>query len=213
MKFGIEVPKTVNKALALDKKNGNTLWADVIAKEMKDVKVAFNILPDGEVAPTDYQQILCHMVFDIKMKDFRCKARLVAGGDTTDIPKVMPYSSVASQKTVRLALMTLAAPNDLEVKAGDIMNAYVTAPVTEKIWTVLGPEWGDQQGKKAIVVPALYGLKSSGAAFRAHLADCMRHCGYTSCKADPDLWLKSTTDMKLEPSIIRMSSAMLTTSW
>jgi hypothetical protein len=29
------VPKTVNEALELDKKNGNTLWADTIAKEMK----------------------------------------------------------------------------------------------------------------------------------------------------------------------------------
>jgi hypothetical protein len=35
------VPKTVKEALDLNKKNGNTLWADVIAKEMKDVRVAF----------------------------------------------------------------------------------------------------------------------------------------------------------------------------
>jgi hypothetical protein len=34
-KFGIEVPKTVKEALDLDHKNGNTLWADAIAKEMK----------------------------------------------------------------------------------------------------------------------------------------------------------------------------------
>ncbi len=30
-KFGIEVPKTVKEALELDKKNGNTLWANAIA--------------------------------------------------------------------------------------------------------------------------------------------------------------------------------------
>jgi hypothetical protein len=34
-KFGIEVPKTVKEALAPDRKNGNTLWADAIAIEMK----------------------------------------------------------------------------------------------------------------------------------------------------------------------------------
>jgi hypothetical protein len=34
-KLGIEVPKTVKEALDLDCKNGNTLWADAIAKEMK----------------------------------------------------------------------------------------------------------------------------------------------------------------------------------
>jgi hypothetical protein len=45
----------------------------------------------------------------------------------------------------------------------------------------------------AIIVCALYKLKSAGAAFRAHLASCMHQMGYTSCKADPDLWLEAVT--------------------
>jgi hypothetical protein len=69
-KFGIEVHKTVMEALALDRKNGNTLWADAIAKEMKEVCIAFNILPDGRSAPIGYQKIPCHMIFDVKMEDF-----------------------------------------------------------------------------------------------------------------------------------------------
>ncbi len=36
-KFGIEIPKTVREALALDHKNGNTLWVDTITKEMREV--------------------------------------------------------------------------------------------------------------------------------------------------------------------------------
>ncbi len=73
-KFGIEVPKTVREALDLDKKNGNTLWADAIAKEMKDVRVAFKLLPDGQSAPIGFQKIPCHMIFDVKMEDFCRKA-------------------------------------------------------------------------------------------------------------------------------------------
>ena len=69
-KFGIEVPKTVKEALALDLKNGNTLWADAIAKEMKEVCIAFNILPDGRSAPIGYQKFPWHMIFDEKMEDF-----------------------------------------------------------------------------------------------------------------------------------------------
>ncbi len=69
-KFGIEVPKTVKEALELDKKNCNTFWADTIAKEMKDVCVAFKILLYGQYVPIGYQKIPCHMVFDIKMEDF-----------------------------------------------------------------------------------------------------------------------------------------------
>ena len=94
-----------------------------------------------------------------------------------------------SRESVRIALL-LAALNDLEVKAADIMNAYIIAPVEEMIWRIIGPEFGADQGKKAIIVRAIYGLKSSGASFWNHLADYMRHMGYTPCFAYPDLWMK-----------------------
>ena len=189
-KFGIEVPSTVKEAYEIDKRNGNTLWADAIKKEMANVRTAFRIAEDGEQIPIGYQQIRCHMVFDIKQEDFRRKARLVAGGHTTEPPATVTYASVVSRESVRIALL-LAALNDVEVKTADIENAYITAPCSEKIWTVLGPEFGPDAGKKAFVVRALYGLKSAGALFRNHLADCMRHLGFTPCLADPDLWLKA----------------------
>jgi hypothetical protein len=85
-KFGIEVPKTVKETLDLDRKNGNTLWADAIAKEVKEVCIAFNILPDGHSTPIGYQIIPWHMIFDVKKEDFRQKARLVAGGHRTKAP-------------------------------------------------------------------------------------------------------------------------------
>ncbi len=191
-KFGIEIPKTVKEALALDRKIGNTLWAVTIAKEMREVRIAFNILPDGGSALIGYQKIPCHMIFDMKMEDFRQKARPAAGGHFTEAPATITYASVVSRETVRLAL-TFASLNDLEVKVGNVLNAYITAPVNEKVWTILGPEFGLDSGKSAIIVRALYGLKSAGAAFQAHLASFMRQMGYTSCKADPDLWLKAVT--------------------
>jgi hypothetical protein len=61
------------------------------------------------------------------------------------------------------------ALNDLDVTMGDIENAYLTAPITEKAWTVLGPEFVDDAGKRALIFRALYGLKYAGAAFRNHL--------------------------------------------
>ena len=70
----------------------------------------------------------------------------------------------------------------------------MTAPCSEKIWTVLGKEFGADQGKKYIIVRALYGLKSSGAAFHAHLTDFMRSIGYTPCRGDSDLWMKPELD-------------------
>eukprot|EP00956_Cyclotella_meneghiniana_P018312 scaffold30420_cov55-Cyclotella_meneghiniana.AAC.1 len=192
-KYGIEVPKTVEDAYAIDKATGTTFWADAMAKEMKNVRVAFDVLPDGSDPPPDHQYIRCHMIFDVKMEDFCRKARLVAGGHMTKAPATLTYASVVSRETVRIALL-LAALNDIDIWAADVMNAYITAPCREKIWTTLGREFGKDFGRKAIVVRALYGLKSSGAAFRAHLAGCMRELGYKSCPADPDLWLREQTN-------------------
>ncbi len=42
--------------------------------------------------------------------------------------------------------------NDLEVKIGNVFNAYITAPVTKKVWTVLGPKFGSNAGKSAVIV-------------------------------------------------------------
>ncbi len=96
----------------------------------------------------------------------------MAGSHLTQAPATFTYASVVSRETVRLAL-PFASLNDLEVKVGDVLNAYITAPVMEKVWTTLGPGFGHDTGKSAVIVCALYGLKSAGAAFRAHLASFM----------------------------------------
>ena len=192
-KYGIRIPDCVEDAYEIDKQNENTFWQDAIAHEMKNVRVAFKILGVDEDVPIGYQFVKCHMVFDVKLDGFKRKARFVAGGHMTEAPPIMTYASVVSRETVRIAF-TMAALNDLEVKACDIMNAYLTAPTEERIWTTLGPEFGPDAGKKALVVRALYGLKSAGASFSRHLADCMRNgMGYEPCQADPNLWYKPMT--------------------
>ena len=75
-----------------------------LIKELKDDHVAFKILLDGQSAPIGYQKIPCHMIFDIKMEDFRRKARLVAGGHMTKAPATITYDSVVSPETVHIAL-------------------------------------------------------------------------------------------------------------
>ena len=131
-KFGIKVPRDWNEAIKFDSKNGNMVWQDAMQKEMTNVKIAFKVLDPGDAVPPSFQEIKCHLIFDIKIEDFRRKARLVASGHLTDTPVVMNYASVVSRESVRV-VVTLAALNDLEVKTVDIENAYLTAPVSEKI--------------------------------------------------------------------------------
>jgi Reverse transcriptase (RNA-dependent DNA polymerase) len=185
-KFGIRIPETVDEALALDKANNNTLWFDAITKEMTNARIAFNIQQPHAKPPPGYKCIPCRIIFDIKM-DFTHKARIVAGGHVTDPPSSITYSSVVSRETVRIAFV-LAALNDLDILAADIGNAYLNAYTAEKVYTITGPEFGDEAGRVAIIVRALYGLKSSGAAWHAFFAQSLSDIGFTSCKSDPDMW-------------------------
>ena len=77
-KFGVELPKYVADAHAIDKKNENTFWADYIAKEVKNVRVAFDIVLNGHRIPQNYQFFHCHLIFDVNMEDFRRKARYLS---------------------------------------------------------------------------------------------------------------------------------------
>ena len=116
------------------------------------------------------------MIFDVKMLEsddiFIIKARCVAGGHTTETPADLTYASVLSRYLVHIAL-THAAFNGIDVLAYDTQNTYLTAKCRKKIWTVAGPGFGSDTSKIFIIKMALYGLKSSGAAFRYYLR---RHC-------------------------------------
>ena len=190
-KYGIRVPKSVKEALEIDKEEGNNVWRNSIEEEMKKIKNAFKEYNGNVNDLVGYQQITTHMIFDIKLgENFRRKSRLVADGHKTDTPASVTYSSVVSRDSVRICLL-LAALNDLDVQSGDIENAYLTAPCREKCWCRGGPEFGSDEGKVFIVTQALYGLKSSGAAFRSFLAETLDSMGFKSSLADPDVWLRA----------------------
>ena len=120
--------------------------------------VAFNLLDKGDDPPVGCSKMKVHLVFDVKL-DLTRKARLVADGHLTPDPADNTYAGVVSRETVRIAL-TYAALHGLDIKAADIMNAFVQAPMTEKYWIECGPEIGsDKIGKMAVVTSALYGMK------------------------------------------------------
>ena len=195
-KFGIRIPKTVEEAYRIDAETGTNFWRLAIEKEMSKVLIAFEKLevsPEemrrGQVRP-GFQEIKLHWVFDVKMDDnFTRKARLVAGGHTTETPNAMTYSSVVSRDSVRLAFM-LAALNNLDVVSADVGNSYLNAPCKEKIWTQAGIEFGSNAGSVLIIVRALYGLKSSGASWASMLADSLKSLGYKPTLADRNVWIK-----------------------
>ena len=161
--------------------------------EMKNVRPAVEGYEGDIKKLVGYQKIKCHFVFNVKLgENFRRKARLVGGGHTTDPPSSLTYSSVVARDSVRILLL-IAALNGLDILACDIQNAYLTAECREKIYTRAGPEFGSEEGSVMLVKMALYGLKSSGAAFRSRLANVIYEMGYRPSLADPDVWMRPGT--------------------
>ena len=99
---------------------------------MNNVRVTFEAWEEG--SPEDdrrsqklvgYQEIRCHIIFDINMDvKFTRKACYVAGSYTTDPLSSITYSTVVSIDSVRIAF-TLAALNNLEIRSADIGNSYL----------------------------------------------------------------------------------------
>ena len=107
-----------------------------------------------------FQEIRCHLIFDVKM-DFTRKDRFVAVGHTKEDPSSITYSSVVSRYIVWLAF-TIADFNGVNVMSCNLENAYLNAVCREKIWFEGKTECREDKGKLLIFVRALYGLKSVG---------------------------------------------------
>ena len=85
---------------------------------------------------------------------------------------------MVSREIIRIAF-TYAALNGLDMFAGDIGNAYLQAPSSQKYFMIYGPEFDlENIGKVALIQRALYGGKSAGRDFRNHLRSCMRHLDF-----------------------------------
>ena len=192
LKYGLRVPRSVNEAYQLDKENGNDYWDKAIKKELDRVIVAFKLLEPDEPIPVGSTKIPYHIIFDVKF-DLTRKARLVAGGHKhKNVPAYETYSSVASRESVRIAFL-IAALNNMNILSADIGNAYLNAPCRERVHVTVGPELFGQvhAGKTAVIVRALYGLKSAGAAWREHLSSVIQQqLKYKPSMADNDIYFK-----------------------
>ncbi len=148
------------------------------------------VLKNDEKVPPGYKYIELLTVFDIKM-DLTRKTRICARGDQTDTPPSVTYASVVTRESKRIGFV-LASLNDLEVLTADVAWAYLNASCAEKVYTILGEEFGDYAGRKAIIIMALYGLKSAGYSWRTFCARILRdELHFIPCRADMDVWRRA----------------------
>ncbi len=60
----------------------------------------------------------------------------------------------------------------------------------EKVYIIVGPEFGELEGHTLIIFKALYGLRTSGLCWHKCFANCLRDMGFTPSKAEPDIWMR-----------------------
>eukprot|EP00957_Ditylum_brightwellii_P205881 15345836-Ditylum_brightwellii.AAC.1 len=164
-KYGIKILTTITEAKSLDRENGNSLWRDDIAKEMKNVGISFKILRGGTPMPVRWSK----------------KAHWVLDGHKTADPDGSTYAGIISRESVCIAF-TYAALNGIDILAANIPNAYLQAPSFQKHYIIYGLEFGlENIRKKALICRAIYSGKTAGRDFCNHLQECMSHIDFVPC--------------------------------
>lgn len=163
---------------------------DAWQMEMVTLKVAFQILNGEDKIPKDYTEAKGFCIFYLKI-DFTRKTRWNKSGHLTNSTGEFSYAGVVSRESVQTAL-TYAVLNDLEVTMGDINCAYLSTPTSE--WIKLGPEFGEDARKNALIVRTLYGEKHAGRDYWLYLQASTSKLGFESCYTDPDVLMQKATN-------------------
>jgi hypothetical protein len=192
--YGFEIPRNIAHAIRLDTAGGHTKWRDSTVLEMAQL-AEYDVFTDkgidGDPGP-DFSKIRIHLVYAVK-HDGRHKARLIADGHLTAVAVDSVYSGVVSLKGLRL-LLFLSKLNDMQTWATDIGNAYLEAISAEKVYILAGPKFGELKGHILVIYKALYGLRSSGVRWYERFSRVMKAEGFTYCKLEPEIWMRSSAD-------------------
>ena len=147
--------------------------------------IAFKFVNDR---PVGHTEINCYLVFDVNM-NFTCKAHYVAVGNLTDPPDNVPtYPSVVSCESVS-TLFLISALYDIKALVADIINAFLNVQCAEYFFNT-GIEFKSHKVLWVIIICGIYGLKSAGASFRAHLANTLRTMGFKPKFTERNVWMR-----------------------
>ena len=93
--YGIEIPRSVDHAYKIDKKNRDTLWWYVIHKETHNFVIYFEILYHNRHVPLGWNKVTGHMSFEVNM-GFTKNARWLLDEQTNPDQEVSLYAGVVS---------------------------------------------------------------------------------------------------------------------
>ena len=179
-------------------------WLAALDKEFNAVKEhgTFELVERPE---DGVNVVSCRWVFDVKAgkNGFveRFKARLVARGFSQQygVDYTETYASVVRFKAVRV-LYAVCAIRGYTLELMDVNNAYLNAPLQERVY-MAQPEGYVQRGSGGatlvwLLKKSLYGLRQSGRRWAEHLTEFLLSVGFTRCKSDPGVYVRTSASGK-----------------
>ena len=107
----------------------------------------------------------------------------VVDGNTTDTPLKIICSGVATLRDTMIIIFLLQL-YVLDLWAINTRNTYVYAKTKEKMYIIVGSEFGDNGDHTIIIYKIIYGLSSSGLEWHERLTDCLRDVELFSCRVE-----------------------------
>lgn len=192
IQYGRQCPRIWVEALRLEEAEGVN-WTGAARLECVDKLIkkydVFELGPMGAKCPDGYQPINLKTVYT-NGPDNQIKARCCAVGCGVDSGSLNRYFSVVDHSHAR-AVMTKALADGAELRIVDVKSAYVTCRAQEKVWVKsLGPEFGEHEGKSAIVKGNLYGLNTAGAVWAASCQSTLLKMGFSQSPHDRAIYFR-----------------------
>ena len=111
---------------------------------------------------------------------------MVVGVHRTDHLDSIAHSFIVSCDFVIIEFV-IADLNTMDILAADIRSAYPNSPCHEKFYFTARDKFVNRKYSNIIVVCDLYGINSSGSAWRSHCVETMRYMNLVPLEGDNDV--------------------------
>jgi hypothetical protein len=177
-KFGRELPTTAKQALEIDRKNGNHLWEEALAREMKNASNAFELV-EREPILQALTHIPSHLFLGIKTYYLSWKAGFVTDGHKVDPPRCSTRSAVVEtgNSATRIAFLGAALYGRKNSTTDDAQDAYLEAQSSQRCNSVM------------------IGLQNSAKCRKDRIHEMLKEIGFLPRSlANLNVWIKLVTN-------------------
>ncbi len=189
------IPRSVQEAYDIDKRNNNTVWQDAIKKEvdiLTKVYPTFEIPDNPSDITSEHNLVNSEWSFTFDRNE-ECSARLLGKYRYNNDINYNSCSGIINFEDMELALQNALLLN-LNIVLCTVDPKYNKPPDHTKLYTVLGNEFGPLAGQKVLIKRALYNEKVKGSTCHNKLAHSLNAMEFKPMNTRFNYWAKSMDD-------------------